>query len=120
MVCFFCFSSSYSPERVQQIEFNLFQFNDYVRDHFSTFQWNQTIVDDLQALYRDGERNGLCQAFQVCASVDWCVKSLSFQDHSNVNNHYISKLNSSSELCITCICISEMTLFADCILADCV
>ena len=84
----FCFSSSYSPERVQQIQFNLFQFSDYVRDHFSTFQWNQTIVDDLQALYYEGDRDRSCQAFQVCASVDWCVTSLSFQDYSDVNDQY--------------------------------
>ena len=94
----FCFSS-YSPERVQQIRFNIFQFSDYVRDHFSTFQWNQTVVDDLQALYRDGERERFCEAFQVRASVNWCVTSLSFQDYSNVNDQYISKMN-SSELCI--------------------
>ena len=63
----FCLSSSYSPERVQQIRFNLFQFIDYVKDHFSTFQWNQTIVDDLQALYHDGERDRICEAYQVRA-----------------------------------------------------
>ena len=54
---------------MKEVQANIFLFGDYLKDHFSTFQWNSTIIDDLQALQYDGERESTCQAFQVSAAL---------------------------------------------------